>query len=446
MTQNEQLLLNLVRLRYRDPPSFLELSSLASQFSFAESVGLSGSIIERSTTPNVLGLSGGFDASDRPTASYTPLQGSEFVTKLISPIEEETIILLSRSGWKGERIFRLAVQSLNGLSNMRRASGPTPHALTQQEINDARLFRTLVQNLEEYSNRRIVRFNYETIDVPKSTAIPKSSLTATDAVQAAQQGLKIIEQHTEVAIAIDKIKSAAPIVDEYIDPELLGNIVAQIRTDGLARPLPVKYDPAETSPGVELAAAPFTVVNDDLQFRALQLIHSTEPGQYGFVNCDIVQSDEVFVAGTSQKLVMTWDAEFNEEVESLNIPDLTAADEGRYVMQIEPRSLMGAMFFLSHAICVPAEHLKSGLVVSTEDEIGSHFRWSELTGDLMCINSSKKKPKCAAVAVKYRGHWFYIDDRDHSTKATFALLMQLFELRAGGGAGAAPVLTLPVGL
>ena len=59
---------------------------------------------------------------------------------------------------------------------------------------------------------------------------------------------------------------------------------------------------------------------------------------------------------------------------------------------------------------------------------------------------STKKPACAAVAVKYRGYWFYIDDRDHSSKATFALLMQLFELRAGGGPGKGPVLTLPVGI
>ena len=31
---DEQLLLNLVRLRYRDTPSFIELSSLSTQFAF----------------------------------------------------------------------------------------------------------------------------------------------------------------------------------------------------------------------------------------------------------------------------------------------------------------------------------------------------------------------------------------------------------------------------
>jgi hypothetical protein len=358
----------------------------------------------------------------------------------------ESIILLTRSGWKGERVFRIAVQSLNGLANMRRASGPTPSTLTQQEINDARLFRGLVQNLEEYSNRRVVRFNYDSVDVPMSTPIPKSSLSPADAVEAAQHGLRIIESHQEVAIPIEKIKSTAPMVEEYIDRQLLGNVVLNIRSEGLERPIRVKYDPSDKPSSQTSDLPPFTVLNDDLLFKALQVIHQEDPGQYGFVNCDIINPDEVLVAGTGQKLVMTWDSDGKKEIEDLSLPQLSTADEGRYVLQLEPRSLMGAMFYLSHAICVPAEHLGSGLVVLTEDEIGSPFNWSELTGDLLCVNTSKQKPDCAAVTVKYRGHWFYIDDRDHSSKATFALLMQLFELRAGGGAGAGPVLTLPVGL
>ena len=144
----------------------------------------------------------------------------------------------------------------------------------------------------------------------------------------------------------------------------------------------------------------------------------------------------VIVAGTSEKLVMTWDAD-NEARRSRvwNLKDLTVPKAGRYEMQIEPRSLLGTMFFLSHAISIPLEHQAAGLVVVTTDEAGSVFEWTDISGDLLNVKCSKKKPKCAAVAVKYRCYWFYIDDRDHSSKATFALLMQLFELQAGGGAG-----------
>jgi hypothetical protein len=447
VTQNEQLLLNLVRLRYRDTPSFLELSNLASQFNFDESVGVAGTLKENSKNFNVLGLSAGVAASERPTASYSPLQGAAFVTKLVTPIEEETIVLLTRSGWKGERVFRIAVQSLNGLSNLRKASGPTPEVLRQVEIEDANLFQQVVRNLEEYSESRIVRFNYETVEVPKSAAIPGSLLTAADAVDAAQNGLKIVYQHEQVSIPIGRIKSDSEKVEDYLQPELLGNLIEKLRSEGLARPIRVKHDSDAARAKLGPNDRPFTVVGDDLTFIAAETIHGESEGrQFKLLSCDLVDPNNVIITGTTQKLVMTWDARKNEDVMKLGLPNLETPEEGRYVLQLEPRSLIGAMFYLSHAINVPLEHQMAGLVVCTTDEFGVPFDWVGLTGDLLCVHSSKQKPECAAVAVKYRGHWFYIDDRDHSSKATFALLTQLFELQAGGGAGKGPVLTLPVGI
>ena len=186
VTRNEQLLLNLVRLRYRDTPSFLELGSLATQFSFDASAGAIGTLRENSLNFNILELGAGGGGSERPTASYTPLQGAEFVTRLISPIDEETIVLLTRSGWKGERVFRTTVQSLNGLANVRSAAGPTPLVVKQREIAEAFSYRELVRRLEEYSENDLVRFNYETIETPKSAVIETVALTPEHAVQAAR--------------------------------------------------------------------------------------------------------------------------------------------------------------------------------------------------------------------------------------------------------------------
>ena len=327
---------------------------------------------------------------------------------------------------------------------MRKASGPTPLKLTHREINDATEFRYLVGNLEEASESRIIRFNYETIETPKSTPMPKSALTPQHAVDAARHGFKIINPHQEVAIKIERIKSVSPAVQDYIDHELLGNVMQRIRKDGLQRPIRVRHDPNPMA--VDNQFQPFSVVDDDLLFRAVAAIHEQEPGQFGVVPCEVVYPDEVIVSGTSQKLVMTWNAEYNEQIKQLKLPNLSAPAEGRYILQVEPRSLMGAMFYLSHAIRVPPEHEMSGLVVVTADEFGTPFDWTSTTGDLLQVNFSTHKPQCASVAVRYRRYWFYIDDRDHSSKATFALLMQLFELRASGGAGRGPVLTLPVGI
>ena len=281
VTRNEQLLLNLVHLRYRDTPSFLELSNLATQFSFDESIGVAGTLKESSKNFNVLGLSAGVEASERPTASYTPLQGAEFVTKLITPIEEETIVLLTRSGWKGERVFRIAVQSLNGLSNMRGASGPTPLKLRQSEIDEANRFSELVRALEDFSEQKILRFNYEEVEIPKSAAISESTLTPLHAVEAAQQGFKIIHPHTRVSIDINKIKSESPEATALLHEELLKSYVAQIAQDGLPHPIRVRY--SGEAPDAQPQTAELQLPPPDQEMQLEQVAPKREPPSFTVV-------------------------------------------------------------------------------------------------------------------------------------------------------------------
>ena len=59
-----------------------------------------------------------------------------------------------------------------------------------------------------------------------------------------------------------------------------------------------------------------------------------------------------------------------------------------------------------------------------------------MTGDLFCVRVQRYRPRHAAVAVPYRGYWFYVDETDLDSKSTFNLLLELFnlEIRAGGGA------------
>jgi hypothetical protein len=86
---------------------------------------------------------------------------------------------------------------------------------------------------------------------------------------------------------------------------------------------------------------------------------------------------------------------------------------------------------LAEGIEVPAEHAECGLGVRGGGELRVH--------------SCTKRPCHAAVAVHYRGYWFYIDDSDWESRKTFEFLVELyhFEIRAGGAANL-PVLTLSV--
>ncbi len=64
---------------------------------------------------------------------------------------------------------------------------------------------------------------------------------------------------------------------------------------------------------------------------------------------------------------------------------------------------------------------------------------------LLRVQSDEEKPADAYVAVDYRGHWFWIDDRDLKSKRMFSFLMFLFSLAETGSPEKTPVLTIPAG-
>lgn len=128
-TLNEQLLLNLVRLKYRDNPYFIEVSSITSSQSIEGSIGAAGTLPRLRT----FGVSAGSTYSDSPTISYQPLQGEEFIQKLMAPVPVSAILKLTQSGWSVQRVMRLAIEQANNIHNAPTASGPTPEQPPEYE-------------------------------------------------------------------------------------------------------------------------------------------------------------------------------------------------------------------------------------------------------------------------------------------------------------------------
>jgi hypothetical protein len=62
---------------------------------------------------------------------------------------------------------------------------------------------------------------------------------------------------------------------------------------------------------------------------------------------------------------------------------------------------------------------------------------------LIDIHSSREKPGDAFLAIHYRNYWFWIDDRDFSSKALFTFLYFLFSLTETGGKEG-PIITVPI--
>src|SRR5262249_4334594 len=127
-------------------------------------------------------------------------------------------------------------------------------------------------------------------------------------------------------------------------------------------------------------------------------------------------------------------------------PFASASAGGFTGIDIETRSLLQALYFVSHGIEIPAEHTAANLVTVTRDAAGRSFDWRLVTDGLFRVSSVKsvERPASAHVAVRYKGYWFYIDETDQTTKATFSLLMGVSRMELVGKPGAVPVLTLPV--
>jgi len=106
------------------------------------------------------------------------------------------------------------------------------------------------------------------------------------------------------------------------------------------------------------------------------------------------------------------------------------------------RSTLAIMVELAGQVRVPAAHVEEGrAMASLADENDADTEQRRLID----IHSSVDRPTDALVAVKYREHWFWVDDRDFRSKRSFAYLMLLFSLTESGGKEGLPLVTIPAG-
>ena len=124
-SSDEQMLLNLVRLRYNDSPLFLELGTVVAQYSFDASLSASDQTANHPIQNN-FGVGAGVSYSEHPTITYTPLAGDEYAERMLTPILLESLMLFNQTGWSSERLMLVAVQRINNVVNAPTATGPTP--------------------------------------------------------------------------------------------------------------------------------------------------------------------------------------------------------------------------------------------------------------------------------------------------------------------------------
>src|SRR3974377_2101660 len=113
-----QTLLNIVKLRYLDPPIFVDVGQIVSGYQLQVGGTVGGQISrERALQGNALNLGGAPTFIDRPTITYTPLTGNKFIKGLMTPLQPESVFFTIQSGWPADGVMFAAVAEINGLKN-----------------------------------------------------------------------------------------------------------------------------------------------------------------------------------------------------------------------------------------------------------------------------------------------------------------------------------------
>ena len=221
LTANEQMLLNIVRMRYRDTPEFVAVSSISTQFTFDAGATVGADL--KSSLPDIFHADGSVAASERPTITYMPLQDEQFAHRLLSPMSMETLLLLTRTGWSMERVLRLMVQNINGLDNATSAGGPTP-----QLRPDFESFKKVAGYFRTLQNRNQVEIAYQKSKTPKTLSgpIPVQQIAGTDLVLAAEKGFRfdVNEEGTQVILTSPDqflVLRVAPNIDKTSEGDVI---------------------------------------------------------------------------------------------------------------------------------------------------------------------------------------------------------------------------------
>lgn len=370
-TNDEQLLLNIVRLRYADSPVFIDLPNITSQFEVAGIGGYAAGPEGGNNGPgNVTNVGfGNVSARDTPTLSYRPREGKDVAKALLTPLTADLFSVVN-AGANPEQLLLLTLNDINDVPNAPRATIMIP-----QVPDDNTQFRRGVSLIAALLQRDAVELALGTTEEEEASSdpIPTQQIKGGDLLEAAKDGY-----------------------------------VYRTRADGKAT----------------------------LLRREKGLILKLRPGAQSLP--EFAELARVFrlTPGLTKYRVKSELTEEDSHAQPFNTRD---------VVYLNMRSIMQILVYLSKGVCVPEEHVISGVAPSTPNMDGTPYDWTRITRGLFFVSSQKHRPRDVEVAVHYRGYWFFIPKNDVNSRAALAIVEILSSLQESDRGTIGPLLTLPLG-
>jgi len=161
--EGQEMLLNLVRIKYRETPLFLKVGALSSSYSFEATAGAN---FGKATGGKAYGLDIGSSISSRPTITYTPIEGNTFVKQILAEIDRETFVLLVRSGWRISTLCHVLVERIGD-------------SLNDDDAPSYERFKSVVATLQEAQDANHIEFTLEN-DVLGMTVLTNKAALGSD--------------------------------------------------------------------------------------------------------------------------------------------------------------------------------------------------------------------------------------------------------------------------
>jgi hypothetical protein len=483
----EQLLSNLVKIRYGDTLTCLEMTAVntAYEMDTTGTLGYTQNMTPSAGTAaffNTLVVGGSLGYQDKPTITYVPLKGDALMKTMIQPLPLSQVLKSLQTGWKPGYIFSCCIKSINDLRN------------NLQNPSDDEFF-TFAQLFGDLMADGVIRITIPETVEPKVTKVPKEyTITLKD-----ERKKPKCEPENGPALRAatppQPVKKAGEDTDKIKEKEdtSIGLLVLDIdrakRDKNLMKEL------------------------NKLKERLWPNFSSEEKHLYELYNskclcCHAAKDRNIGIGSISSYLRINdstdpkfWMGDLEQRITqavkkghknaNLHITDaelkaliaLITHDFGRYEVYkiydgnqelpldpycdkiaMQTRSIYQVLLYLSQFIKVPPEQLEKHGDGQIEQNEASESFFDKQHKEIEPLNGvikgeyrtpenrisfeikyQKEYPKGNFVAVQQHGYWFYIENTNNDAKSIFSSTAGILSMsETAPPAAGAPTLTLPV--